>query len=220
MAPFARHKGRMTLTQVRALIASQPTAVAVAVISNLIPAAGVAFMGWSASQILILYWMENVILGILTIPRIVAAGRGRPESLGVALFFVVHYGLFCLGHLIFVVVLVTGLVSGGDDLVADADDGRGFYLAILGVALLHLVFQIREWWMPKLWRDAAPASEMFRPYGRIFVLHLTVLLGAWLLIGTGAPAATILLLCVLKLTLELVTIAMSGIHKALKEPQG
>jgi hypothetical protein len=220
MAPFARHKERMTLTQVRALIASRPAAVAVAVIGNLIPAAGVAFLGWSASQILILYWMENVILGVLTIPRIIAAGRGRPESLGVALFFVVHYGLFCLGHLIFVVVLVAGLVSGGDDLVADADDGRGFYLAILAVALLHLVSQIREWWMPKLWHDAAPAGEMFRPYGRIFVLHLTVLLGAWLILGTGAPAATILLLCVLKLVLELIMIGISGVNKALTAPPG
>lgn len=204
----------MTLTKVRALIAGRPAAIAAAVIGNLIPVAGVAFLGWSASQILILYWMENVILGVLTVPRIVAAGRGRPEGFGVALFFIVHYGLFCLGHLIFVVVLVAGLVSGGDELVSDADDGRGFYLAILAVAALHLISQIREWWLPERWREAAPGSEMFKPYGRIFVLHLTVLLGAWLILGTGAPAATILLLCLLKLALELIMIGIAGVSKA------
>lgn len=216
MAPFARHNGTMSLTRIRALIASRPAAIAAAVIGNLIPAAGVAFLGWNASQILILYWIENVVLGLLTIPRIVAAGRGRPEGIGLALFFVVHYGLFCLGHLIFLVILIAGLVSGGEDLVADADDGRGFLLAILAVAVLHLVSQVREWWIPKRWREAAPGSEMFKPYGRIFVLHLTVLLGAWLILGTGAPAATILLLCLLKLALELIMIGIVGVSKTLK----
>lgn len=206
----------MTLTQVRALIAGRPAAIAAAVIGNLIPALGVAFLGWSASQILILYWMENVILGVLTLPRIVAAGRGRAEGFGLALFFAVHYGLFCLGHLIFVVVLVAGLVSGGDELISDADDGRGFYLAILAVAVLHLISQVREWWLPGRWREAQPGSEMFKPYGRIFVLHLTVLLGAWLIVGAGAPAATILLLCALKLALELVMIAITGVSNAVK----
>lgn len=201
----------MNLTLVRSLIESRPAAIATALFGNLIPAVGVAFLGWSASQILILYWIENVILGLLTIPRIVAAGRGQSRGVGLALFFVAHYGLFCLGHLVFVVVLVAGLVSGGDDLVTDTGDLRGFQLAVVAVAGLHLFSQIREWWLPKRWREAEPGAEMFRPYGRIFVLHLTVLLGAWLIVGSGAPAATILLLCALKAALELAMIALSGI---------
>ena len=101
-------------------------------------------------------------------------------------------------------------------MISDADDGRGFYLAILAVAVLHLISQVREWWLPGRWREAQPGSEMFKPYGRIFVLHLTVLLGAWLIVGAGAPAATILLLCALKLALELVMIAITGVSNAVK----
>ena len=44
---------------------------------------------------------------------------------------------------------------------------------------------------------------MFRPYGRVFVLHITVLLGAFGLHAIGAPTWTILLLCVGKMVLEL-----------------
>ena len=44
---------------------------------------------------------------------------------------------------------------------------------------------------------------MFRPYGRIVVLHLTVLLGGFLVMALGAPAAAIVLLVGLKTAIDL-----------------
>jgi Family of unknown function (DUF6498) len=44
---------------------------------------------------------------------------------------------------------------------------------------------------------------MFRPYGRIVVLHLTVLLGGFLVMGLGAPVAAIVLLVALKTAIDL-----------------
>ena len=44
---------------------------------------------------------------------------------------------------------------------------------------------------------------MFRPYGRIVVLHLTVLLGGLLVTALGAPVAAIVLLVGLKTAIDL-----------------
>ena len=43
----------------------------------------------------------------------------------------------------------------------------------------HAVGFYRTWIRSGLWRTATPNEEMFRPYGRLVVLHLTVLLGAF-----------------------------------------
>lgn len=204
----------MTPTDIRAAIASKPAAVAAILIGNLVPVFGVLFLGWDAAQILILYWTENVILGLLTVPRLLAAGRAKPgEAAFLAGFFTVHYGFFCLGHLVFALLLVSDFAGRGGSMLAiftGVVQQPGFLWAVLALALLNLVIQIREWWAPGKWRTSEPKTEMFKPYGRIFVLHLTVLLGAGVVLGIGAPAAAILILCLMKTALELGLLGFSA----------
>lgn len=46
---------------------------------------------------------------------------------------------------------------------------------------------------------------LFAPYPRLIVLHLTIVVGAFLVIGTGQPIAALILLVVLKLALDVGT---------------
>lgn len=94
---------------------------------NLLPLAGVAFWGWSLMMILVLYWVESGIVGIVNIFKIakaqgggdaspftvsgnritislagVAAGMSRGPIIG---FFVMHYGIFWIVHGVFVFLL-------------------------------------------------------------------------------------------------------------------
>ena len=204
----------MPLTDLRRLTSGPWWTVAAILIGNLIPVLGVAFLGWDAAQILILYWAENIVVGVLTLPRILSArgmrvGPGQPPSspLAVGCFFIVHYGVFCIGHLVFAMMLAVDLVEAdglGGDVWSRTFGSTAFLWAVLGIAMVHLIMQIRDWWWVRAWRDAEPTLEMFRPYGRIFVLHLTVLVGAWLMLTLHAPAWTVLLLCLGKAMLELV----------------
>ena len=41
---------------------------------DLFPIFGVLAFGWNAVPLVMLYWMENVIAGVLTLPRIVISG--------------------------------------------------------------------------------------------------------------------------------------------------
>ena len=93
----------------------------VLIAANLVPVLGVLFLGWDLATILVLYWIENGIVGILNVPKVlmargpmpaVTAGAELEESmLGVstagaarvmlAPFFLIHYGMFWLVHGIF-----------------------------------------------------------------------------------------------------------------------
>jgi hypothetical protein len=52
------------------------------------------------------------------------------------------------------------------------------------------------------------AGQMFAPYGRLVVLHVTIIIGAIVISMTGAPAAAIVVLVLLKIALDL------GLHLA------
>lgn len=95
------------------------------VAANAVLLIGVLFLGWSLWTILVIYWVENGIIGVWNVPRILLAegqllpgrqlGVGyRPWAVtsvpalgrtGMAVFFTIHYGLFWLVHGVFVMVL-------------------------------------------------------------------------------------------------------------------
>jgi hypothetical protein len=211
----------MALIDARRLMSGPRWTITAILVGNLIPVAGVLFLGWDAAQILMLYWVENVVVGLLTLPRILAAQRlstgasgGRlGQAISTGVFFVVHYGVFCMGHLVFAMALAADFVAaeGGDGEVWDRTFGDPAFLwAILAMAALQLISQVRGWWMAGAWRETSPTLEMFKPYGRIFVLHLTVLFGAWLLLVFKAPAWAVLILCLGKAGLELVGAVLTG----------
>lgn len=192
-------------------------ALAIIVVGNLIPIFGVRYLGWDAVQILILYWVENLIVGLLTVPRILTARGGGStvrDRLGFAAFFTAHYGFFWLIHGVFAWSLAGDLArqAGGTAEVWPRTFGTGdFRLALLAIAVVQLVMFVREWRLSGLWRTATPNVEMLRPYGRLVILHVTVLVGAWSLLELDAPASTVLLLCVGKMVLELATEVVSGL---------
>ena len=185
---------------------------------NLIPVAGVLWLGWDAGQILMLYWVENVIIGATSLIRILTA-RERPVPapgsrdtgpVGVGCFFVVHYGVFTLVHGVFTMMLASRIIDGEDGLWERVFANPTFHWAVLGATALQVVILVREWWSSGLWRRSSPGVEMFRPYGRIVVLHVTVLAAAWLLSETSAPMGAVLILCLMKAVVELVMTAVTS----------
>lgn len=195
--------------------------LALLVLLNLIPVAGVAFLGWDAGYILLLYWAENLIMGGIALIRILTARgdgpgpktQGAGGRLGLGCFFVVHYGIFCLGHGAFAASMASRLAPGsaGDvGLWSRTFGDRGFQLALLATAILQIIILVRDWWIAGRWKDSSPGLEMFRPYGRIAVLHITIILGAWGLAIVNAPTGAVLILCLMKLTLELILLAFTS----------
>jgi hypothetical protein len=51
----------------------------VLVVANLVPLLGAVLLGWNVGAIVVLYWFESVIVGILNVPKI-ALAKGGPAT--------------------------------------------------------------------------------------------------------------------------------------------
>src|SRR5262245_55928254 len=87
--------------------AARPTprfslSAAVLVAANLVALYGILRHGWDVFPLILLYWIENVILGVLNVARMLCVDpEDRATWLGKLFtvpFFCVHYGLFTAGH--------------------------------------------------------------------------------------------------------------------------
>lgn len=229
-------------------LTSSTGAVVALVAANAVPLIGVLFLGWSVWNILIVYWLENGIVGAVNILKIARAEgddllsvvqiNGRsPNGLAKAAlipFFVIHYGLFWLVHGIFVLTLplftsIAGAVGSGRGLFVDGGPapylgvgvpgdgsepfidvgllGGGVDLGWIAFAVVALAVShgLSYWWNflhGGEYRRVSPARQMFAPYGRLVVLHLTIIFGALALSLTGAPAAAVAILVGIKTLLD------------------
>lgn len=173
---------------------------------NAIPLAGVTFWGWSAFELIFLYWLENVVIGARTALMMLLSARfnGVIATLGTTAFFTAHYGIFCLVHGMFVM-----------SLFGDASGSHPFEFAPTGSAITIGLWAMIAWQAALLLLhvisgDRSNAMDMMgSPYPRIIVLHLTILGGGFLLMALDWPHAGVVLLAILK-TLMDAGIAFTG----------
>ncbi len=176
----------------------------VLVAMNLIPLFGAVFAGWSTFAIVVLYWIENLIIGAVNVLRMATcrapAGAGTdsttsPGQAGAKAFlipfFVLHYGIFCVVHGVFVFVLLggrSGAMEFGDwseALWGIFVQGGGWF--ILGVAASHLYSFYRNYLQGGEYRRVTLPELMEAPYPRVMVLHIAIVLGAFFVITLGSP---------------------------------
>ena len=185
------------------------------VIANLVPLAGVIWFDWRVFDVLILYWVENVVIGIINVLRMLACRGGltgiRAVDSGGRLFlipfFAVHYGFFCFGH-------YTAVVSFFDDPASGASAGMpallwesGLWVGVAAIAISHLVSFGFNFIGRGEYLRTSLTELMHRPYGRIVVMHLTVIGGAFLMAMFGNPLWMLVLLIALKVGFDL------GLHR-------
>ncbi|MBI1381295.1 MAG: hypothetical protein GC161_09410 [Planctomycetaceae bacterium] len=181
------------------------------VVANLVPLFGALFLDWSVYELMALFWFENLILGAINVVRLLTVAPTDkvplPAKLFLVPFFCVHYGLFTFVHGTFVVSLFSrdsvlgGGSSGGLSVPALADVSL---LALVGLAASHLISLVVHWFRGGERRRATAQLLMFRPYGRVVVLHVVILAGGGLVLALGEPIAALALLVVLKTATDLV----------------
>ena len=223
-------------------LASSSGAVVALIVANAIPLFGALFLGWNVWMILIVYWLENGIVGVFNVLKIlraegpVAPGmgfqmNGKPMAdVGrgaIAGFFVVHYGIFWFVHGVFVLTLplfagmgefASGVLVPGEGQFGSGLDGpaplppatsmtSGFelgavLLAAVALAISHGVSYRFNYLGRGEYRRTSPAGQMFAPYGRLVVMHVTIILGGMAISLTGAPAVAVAILVVLKIVMD------------------
>ncbi len=177
--------------------------------ANLVPLFGALFLDWDVFRILLLFWFENVIIGLFGIARLIVADKSGNGVTGLAqpLFFLVHYGGFMFGHL----MLLFGLFSPGAEGNGQLEDpaqllallkSNWLWLSVLALFVSHAWSFIENFMGHNEYEQLTPANAMALPYRRMMITHVALLFGGLLLERTGQPLFGLVLLIVLKIALD------------------
>lgn len=208
----------------KGLIFEDPLLATIIVIfGNLIPLYGVIFWGWELFDVFYIYWAENVLIGIFVIIRMLMVGAawGVFVLIGTVFriaFFTLHYGMFTWGH---GMIMFDIFYDGPLDINEDNEflfgymftRGHEILMAMAGLLLVTSVKGVHDILEDR--RDARlPETIMFSPYGRIIVLHVTIIMGGLLAQELGAPIWALGFLIVLKTAYDIAVIRdVNLLHK-------
>ncbi len=198
----------------------------VLVAANLIPLWGVVFWDWDAFNIVLLYWSENIVVGFYNILKMAFARVSKPaEHLGKLFmipFFSVHYGGFCAVHGFFVLMLF----NKGDSSFMNNTTWPCFFVflqmllnvirhaysimslemryAMGALFLSHGVSFVYNYLMKGEYAKIKPDKLMGSPYGRVVVMHVAIIFGAFLTAALGSPVGILIILVGLKTSLDVI----------------
>lgn len=165
------------------------------IIANLIPVYGVWFLGWSAKEAFIVYAMETLIIGIITVLLMVYVIFASPaeswgkQKRGVGLFFVaffiLHFGIFA--------AVQTGIFSGVADIAPPGAGMLHFFfkwytyinedtgIMLGGFVISYFISTVLPFLRKEKPSMGSFAWLMVMPYGRIFIQQFTVIIGSMFL---------------------------------------
>lgn len=209
---------------------------------DLFPIYGVIAFGWNAVPLVMLYWMENIIAGVMTLPRIFISGAtfgigGMAMGAFLSVFFVFHYGLFCAVHGTFLMAFIAmgdGSFAEQEPMMMDVfgmfnfgmNSGLHVDWFVYAIIAFQILVFIWEFMLKGEWKNTNPMVEMFSPYGRIIVLHFAIFAGAGALFLLGQPIIGVLALIAFRAIYGVITNSPdvfgfeSGMDKALKAASG
>ncbi len=168
------------------------------IIANLVPLFGVFYFGWTVADILILYWLENLVVGALNIPKMWACTGNPIRKLFLSAFFAVHFGMFCWGHGMIITEIFSVHPDWRDGLMMGP-----FRWAIISLLISHSFSMMVNFFGRQEYAGRDVSTQMFLPYGRIAIMHVVVLIGGFLVDMLGSPIYALLLLIALKILIDM-----------------
>ena len=179
-------------------------------VANAFPVVGVLFLGWTVFPLVLLYWLENVVVGGFNVAKMLLAQPSQPVYwLGKAFlipFFIVHFGGFTYIHGVLVVAFFGPKGPDPFNLIPTVRSAIRANQLGWGVVSLVASHGFSFYWnyvRNGEYQRASLNTLMGQPYSRVIVLHLTVLFGGWIVMLLGSPLPALVLLVVIKTAADL-----------------
>ncbi len=183
--------------------------LALLVLANLVPLAGVWLWDWDVFLLLLLFWCENVIIGLFGIARLVVSAKRETafHGLFLPLFFMVHYGGFMFGHFIVLFGMYERFMDDSGRQVEASDYYRTVlddlhWIAIPALFISHGWSFVENFMGRREHENLSPMRAMGLPYKRMMITHIALILGGFFLIERGQPLAGLVFLVLLKIGLD------------------
>ncbi|HMB42788.1 MAG TPA: DUF6498-containing protein [Luteimonas sp.] len=211
-----------------------------ALLINAVPAYGIARLGWSVPTVLVLYWLENLSVALLTILRIVMHRRwtrkrghwrgqadikfmvdGKPTTPKTFLSGYAGFAVtFTLAHGVFVFAICAILAQEYPDeaqwhvSAAQLQQGGLWMIAFLVVDLLVDLPRLRNGSFAWL------KQSVERRMSRVLILHLAIIFGMWVMFATESPFSVVYMLIGLKTLADVASSLSSEKPLSDKPPDG
>ena len=189
------------------------------IVANLLPVYGVWFLGWNSIEVFVVYVMETLIVGLLTVLKLAIAsltgsgedwyvGNRKTKQPGILfiLFFIVHYGIFT--------AVQSSIFAESANINPPGSSWLYFFfhwyqyinkdvaIMLVGFSLSYLARSFAPFIANREYKNASMARIMFQPYGRIIIQQLTVLVGSMFL-AMGRTKVFILVFGLIKIWVDL-----------------
>ena len=174
------------------------------IVGNLAPIIGVLFFEWQLFPLILLYWIENVVIGVFNAFKMLTCSGSESviQRIFMTLFFSVHYGMFCFGHGTFVVDLFGGDLDSMPAALQVITQ-NGLQLALIALVVSHGFSFLQNFLIRGEFRQMSVSEVMFSPYKRIIVLHVFIIFGGMALQTFGVTQIGLIFLAVVKIGADL-----------------
>ncbi|MDW3095615.1 MAG: DUF6498-containing protein [Gammaproteobacteria bacterium] len=173
------------------------------ILGNLVPIVGVLFFDWQLFPLILLYWLENIVIGVFNAFKMLTCSG--PENflnrIFMTLFFSFHYGMFCFGHGTFIV----DLFGGSSESIPDALQmifHNGLQWALIALVASHAFSFLNNYLIKGELKQLSVSEVMFLPYKRIIVLHVFIVIGGVVLQTFGVTQAGLVILALVKIVAD------------------
>lgn len=176
---------------------------------NLLPLLGIFYLGWDATTLIILYWMETAVVGIWLAIRLAFASDSAlptnlhasrtttPDGPALAVFLLLHGGFFMFIHMFF----LTGIAPGEWSRHLASPQAflfgfvipTGLWIPVAGLFAVRGALTLDE---IRSNRDTGHLVAGF--YLRIIVMQLVIILGGMVALLLGNPVVLLVLIVALK----------------------
>ncbi|MGE0557807.1 MAG: DUF6498-containing protein [Burkholderiales bacterium] len=170
---------------------------------NLLPLLLVAAGLWELRQVMLLYWLENGVIGAWHLVKLLTAQNTpllvRPIE---AVYFIVHYGLFFTVHGFFLLSMLGLKIGIGDPVSLFLALPRDIWPLVLLLVASHGYSTIWHYFIGGEYAAVKSGELFMRPYARVVVLHLTILGAGFLTQMYDEPRALLVVLVLLKTVID------------------
>ncbi len=176
------------------------------------PIIGVIFFDWELFPLILIYWLENAIIGGYTVVKMLTCSGSENifKKLFLSAFFTFHFGMFWYGHGTFVVGVFgeeSYEVSQAYQLVIE----YGLQIALIALIISHGFSLVQNFFVGRESKHMTVEKIMFSPYKRVVVLHVFIIFGGMTLQTFGVTRIGLIVLALVKIVADLIAHKME--HK-------
>jgi len=171
------------------------------IIANLVPIAGMIFLDWNLSDVMVLYWAESAVIGFFNLCKIIVIGHWMALLAGP--FFLGHFGGFMSIHFLFIYTLFVKGAQGGNGSSGELADVAQLFVtlwpALAALFFSHAFSFFKNFLGRHEYRGKTLNNQMTEPYSRIIFMHLVLIFGGGITLILGELTPVLLIVIGLKI---------------------